>query len=258
MKAVMDQEKDQNKDQNKDHKKKSILDRIKNPILREIAEWAEMLVVAALIALFINNVIIANSVVPTGSMETTINAGDRVVGLRLLYTFGQPKRGDIAIFRLGWKCRHCGEQGELAGDGPGLETCPACGKSLRFYQTVYYVKRVIGEPGDRIEIRAEGSCKAGEIVSDARKALPEDDQDLSMVTAAVYVNGEKIDEPYLREPMLYSGDMEFEVPENCYFMMGDNRNCSLDARYWDDSYITKKKMIAKVLFRYWRKPSLLK
>lgn len=245
-------------DTEKDHKKKSLTDRIKNPILREIAEWIEMLLIAAVIALFINNVIIANSVIPTGSMETTINAGDRVIGLRLLYTFGEPKRGDIAIFRLGWKCRSCGEQGELAGDDPATDTCPKCGKSLRFYQTVYYVKRVIGLPGDKIEIKAEGSCKQEEIVSDARLSIPSGNEDLTMVTAAVYINGEKINEPYLREPMLYNGDMEFSVPEGCYFMMGDNRNCSLDARYWDDSYITKKKMLAKVLFRYWKKPSLLK
>ena len=45
-------------------------------------------------------------------------------------------------------------------------------------------------------------------------------------------------------------DDRFEVPEGCYLMMGDNRNYSRDARAWDDPYVPKKKIIAKVLFRY--------
>ena len=58
--------------------------------------------------------------------------------------------------------------------------------------------------------------------------------------------------------MLYTGDMSFEVPEGCYFFLGDNRNNSLDARYWNNSYIEKEKIIAKVLFRYWKTPKILK
>ena len=58
--------------------------------------------------------------------------------------------------------------------------------------------------------------------------------------------------------MLYTGDMEFIVPEGCYFMMGDNRNNSLDARYWDNPYIEKEKIIAKVIFRYYPGISVVK
>jgi len=241
-----------------DHKRKQNpvdrwIESIRNPVLRELMEWLEMLVIAAVIAIFINSFIIANSTIPTGSMETTINAGDRVVGSRLRYTFGEPERGDVAIFKLGWRCFYCKEEGEI----PAPDTCPNCGHSLALYETIYYVKRVIGLPGDKIEIRAEGSCRQSEIVSDARNMLDDNDS-RELMTAAVYVNGEKLEESYLREPMLYSGDMDFEVPENCYFMLGDNRNCSRDARYWDNSYIPKERMVAKVLFRYWRKLSLIK
>ena len=73
----------------------------KNGFLKELLSWIEVLAAAAVIALFCNNVIIANSTVPTGSMETTINQGDRVIGSRLSYTFGEPERGDIAIFKFG-------------------------------------------------------------------------------------------------------------------------------------------------------------
>lgn len=242
----------------KDHRRKqNPIDRwiesIKNPVLRELAEWLEMLVIAAVIAIFINSVIIANSTIPTGSMETTINTGDRVVGSRLRYTFGEPKRGDVAIFKYGWKCFSCREDGE----NPAPDVCPNCGKNLKFHETVYYVKRVIGLPGDVVEIRAEGTCTPQDLTSDVREMFAEGDT-RELMTAAVYVNGEKLEESYLREPMLYTGDLSYTVPEDSYFMLGDNRNCSRDARYWENSYIPKERMVAKVLFRYWKKLSLIK
>ena len=52
--------------------------------------------------------------------------------------------------------------------------------------------------------------------------------------------------------------LHFEVPEGCYFMMGDNRNYSMDARRWENTYVKREKIIAKVLFRYFPKPGILK
>ena len=73
-----------------------------------------------------------------------------------------------------------------------------------------------------------------------------------VVDGKVYINGsdEPLDEPYIREPMIPEEPMHFEVPENSYFMMGDNRTYSADARFWRFSYISKDKIIAKVLFKY--------
>ena len=45
--------------------------------------------------------------------------------------------------------------------------------------------------------------------------------------------------------------MSFTVPENAYFCMGDNRNESMDARYWKNTFVYRDKILAKVLFRYW-------
>lgn len=161
----------------------------------EIISWLQILLTAACIAFVLNTFIIANSRVPSGSMENTIMTNDRVIGSRLSYRFSSPERGDIAIFRF-----------------PDDES-------------VYYVKRVIGLPGDVIDI----------------------------VDGAVYLNGSDtpLDEPYLRQEMEPEEPMHFEVPEDSYFMMGDNRNHSFDARYWTNTYVKQDKLVAKVLFRYW-------
>ena len=143
----------------------------------------------------LNTFIIANSRVPSGSMENTIMTNDRVIGSRLSYKFSDPERGDIAIFRF-----------------PDDES-------------LFYVKRIIGLPGETVDI----------------------------INGAVYINGSEtpLDEPYLKEAMIPEEDMHFEVPEDSYFMMGDNRNYSYDARYWTNTYVARDKIIAKVLFRYW-------
>ena len=87
----------------------------------------------------------------------------------------------------------------------------------------HYVKRIIGIGGDVITI-SEGQ---------------------------VYVNGEPITEPYIREPMYPVADMEFVVPADHYFMMGDNRNYSNDSRGWINKYVEKKKILGKVVWRYY-------
>lgn len=163
---------------------------------KEIIDWVMVIVAAAAIALCLNTFIIANSWVPSGSMESTIMTGDRLIGSRLSYKFGEgPARGDVVIFDH--------------KTGPGNEE-------------TRLVKRVIGLPGETVDIKNN----------------------------SVYINGNKLDEPYLKEPMV-SDDFHFQVPEGCYLMLGDNRNFSADARYWPNPYVPEKKIIAKVLFRYY-------
>lgn len=165
---------------------------------KEVWEWVKIIVSAALIAFVLNTFIIANSEVPTGSMENTIMSGDRVIGSRLSYRFDDPERGDIVIFRF-----------------PDNEK-------------IFYVKRIIGLPGETVDI----------------------------VDGKVYINGSEmpLEEPYIREAMIPEEAMHFEVPEDSYFMMGDNRNYSSDARRWKNTYVKRDKIIAKVLFRYFPNP----
>ena len=161
---------------------------------KEIISWLQIIVAAVVIALVLNNFVIANSRVPTGSMENTIMSRSRVIGSRLAYLKDDPQRGDIVIFHY-----------------PDDES-------------IYYVKRVIGLPGETV------------MIEDGK----------------VYINGSDtpLDEPYLAEPMGGSYG-PYTVPEGCYFMLGDNRNNSRDARFWENKYVKKDKIIAKVLFCYY-------
>ena len=83
-------------------------DKVKK-MFRFLKEVLNVLIPAFIIALILNNVIIANAIVPTSSMENTIMTGDYVIGSRLsYYVFGEPERGDIAIFKVGRICGTCG------------------------------------------------------------------------------------------------------------------------------------------------------
>lgn len=87
-----------------------------------------------------------------------------------------------------------------------------------------FVKRIIGLPGETVTI----------------------------VDAKVYINGVELEETYLKEEWVNgTGPYEFQVPEGCYFVMGDNRNTSQDARYWRNTYVAKDKIIGKAGFIYY-------
>lgn len=173
----------------------------KKDTFKIVMEYLVVVLIGALIALFLTKVVIINAEVPTGSMKNTINEGDRVLGLRLTYYFNSPERGDIVIFK-----------------------CPEPGENYN----KLYVKRVIGLPGETIEI------KAGQIwVTTA-------DGDYFM-----------LEEEYLKEvPNEFAGvnNAIYPIPEGEYFTLGDNRNSSNDSRYWGT--VEEDRILAKVMFRY--------
>lgn len=180
-----------------------------------VSVWSNVQIVlwALIIAFVLCEFIIVNAVVPTGSMEDTVLSGSRVIGFRLSYVLEDPQRGDIVIFRY-----------------------PVDEDTL-------YLKRIIGLPGETVEIRDGG----------------------------IYIDGSDspLEEDYLPEEWVVGNDgYTFTVPEGCYLMLGDNRNVSLDARYWaakaveagladteeeaqSYTYVAKNKILAKAVFVYW-------
>lgn len=89
-------------------------------------------------------------------------------------------------------------------------------------EKVLYVKRIIGLSGETVNI----------------------------TRGSVYINGEKLDESYISTSI--DGNFgPYTVPDGSYFMLGDNRNNSLDSRYWKNKFVTKDKILGKALFKYY-------
>lgn len=98
-------------------------------------------------------------------------------------------------------------------------------------EDILYVKRVIGMPGETVTI----------------------------IDGKVYINDstEPLDEPYLKEEF-YGNYGPYTVPEGSYFMLGDNRNDSLDSRYWENKYVQEDKILGKVFFKYYKGFKIIK
>lgn len=77
--------------------------------------------------------------------------------------------------------------------------------------------------------------------------------DIDFFTHEVYVDGKKLDEPYIKEPTALRGDVKYPVtvPEDCVFVMGDNRNNSSDSRFSDVGMVHKSDILGKAIFRFW-------
>ena len=95
-----------------------------------------------------------------------------------------------------------------------------------YYSNKILIKRVIATPGDYIWIESDGT---------------------------VFLNGEPLEEPYVSEKALGECDVEFpyQVPENSYFMMGDNRGNSRDSRVWNNTFVKRDAIIGKAWLCYW-------
>ena len=143
---------------------------------KKIREWTISIAIAFTLAILVRIFLIYKVYIPSSSMVPTLNPGDRLFITRV-YKRENLKRGDVLVF-------HSDE---------GNDT---------------YIKRLIGLPGDKIEIK----------------------------NGLVIINGQELKEDYVKNQLkTYSN--EFEVPDNKYFFLGDNRVKSNDSRLWVNPYI---------------------
>lgn len=138
---------------------------------KEWLEWLKAIILAIIIALFIQNFIFATSIVEGDSMEPTLEDGERLIFNKIIYILDEPQRGDIVIIQQPNK---------------------------------NYVKRIIALPGETIEMK----------------------------NSELFIDGERYIETFLSEEnSRRTGEFgPIRIPQNSYFVMGDNRAISKDSR----------------------------
>ena len=161
--------------------------------------WRELpllLVIALIAAVLLKTFVVQAFFIPSASMEETLQINDRVMVNKLSYRFGDIKRGQIIVFDDPYDAEV--ETESLVGAAV-RNLAESLGLSTPRSE---FIKRVIGLPGERVEVRRGG----------------------------VWIDGTPIDEPYL-EPGLEMADFGPEtVPTDHVFVMGDNRGSSQDSR----------------------------
>ena len=143
--------------------------------------------ILAIVLYFLIDTVIARVRVENISMQPTLQPGEFLVVNKWAYRFSDFQRGDVIVF-------HFSPQED-------------------------YIKRIIGIPGDRVEV-------AGGIVR---------------------VNGTALEEPYIAAPPAYTG--AWNVPEDMLFVLGDNRNQSSDSHKW--GFVASDRIVGKALVVYW-------
>lgn len=175
-------------------------------------EVVETIVVALLLAIVIRTTVAEARYIPSTSMEPTLLVGDRLIVEKLSYYVSKPQRGDVLVF-------YPPHAGESIGTGQRIL------RWLGFTGDAAYIKRVIGLPGETIEIR----------------------------DGKVLINGEALEESYIKEPPYYTSP-PLKVPPNALYMMGDNRNNSQDSLKWGPLPVDH--IIGKAVIRFWPLPRI--
>lgn len=157
-------------------------------------EWIKDIVIAVVIALVIVQ-FIKPTIVKESSMEPNFYNNDYLFVSKQAYRFKEPQRGDVVIFHSSLVQEN--------GDEKLL------------------IKRVIGLPGDRLDI----------------------------IDEYVYINGEKLEETYTMDGTTYGDIRNLVIPEDQYFCMGDNRDVSIDSRDPEVGCVDIDQIVGKAVFR---------
>lgn len=177
----------------------------------EFLKWVEMVLIAIIITFFIRGFIIEPVIVVGISMEDTLLNEQRLIIYKFGYFFKEPERGDIIVLQY--------QQG-LLSKLPFLDKFDFLNRVLPSIMEIDYIKRVIGIPGDEIDIQ----------------------------DGHLFVNGEKLNEEYVKgDTHKYLLDFPITVPQDSVFVLGDNRQNSRDSRII--GFIEYKRIRGKAIFR---------
>ena len=158
-------------------------------------EGLKTVALSAVLAFGIRTFVAEARYIPSGSMLPTLQINDRLIIDKVSYHFTQPERGDIVVFQ------------------PTEEL-----RQQNFKDA--FIKRIIGLPGDTVEVKDD----------------------------TVFVNGEALSENYLQDYPDYEWGPQ-TVPEDQYLVLGDNRNNSYDSHYW--GFVPRENIIGRAVVRFW-------
>ena len=210
-------------------------------------ETVKALVLAVVLALGIRSFLFEPFKIPSGSMIPTLLVGDYIVvnkfayGVRmpitgsLLIPVGEPKRGEVVVFRY--------------PDDPDID----------------YIKRVVGVPGDRVEVRRGRLFLNGQPVDRVKEGdfSYMDYQQHRRVTRERYreINEDRVEYTIIHDPRSsgIGSRRHWIVPEGKYFMMGDNRDNSRDSRLWTHPFVSSDQLKGRAILVHWsfRSPETL-
>lgn len=165
-------------------------------ILKEILSTSLYLLVVLLITYLIVNYVGQRTEVVGSSMESTLSDGDNLIVDKITYRFKEPERYDIIVF------------------------------PFQYEKNTYYIKRIIGMPGEKVRIDSDG---------------------------VIYINDKEVTEFYGKEIIADPGIARDEITlgHDEYFVMGDNRNNSTDSRNPSVGNIRKKDILGRAWLRIW-------
>jgi signal peptidase I len=176
------------------------------------------------LALLIQAFLVKPYQIPSPSMEPTLDVGQRVLVDRVSYRFGDPEIGDIVVFHPPLGADAAGECGITIHDQQPVDVGEPCPQAVDQESDTNFIKRIVAGPGDRLSIK-HGHPVVNGVMANEDFTMPCDGQ---------------------RGCTL---DKTITIPQNEYFMMGDNRGSSDDSRFWGP--VPRDWIIGEAFSTYW-------
>jgi len=234
-----------------------------------LIEGGKTLALSLILALGIRSFIAEARFIPSGSMLPTLEIDDRLIIEKVSYHFNAPQRGDIIVFTP-------------------PDTASRCSPNVKLPIKDAYIKRTIGLPGEEVRfengrVYIDGKLLSEDYIKDIPHPVPPLEEQVKINGDRVYINGQPLPDDYVKtladasvpldkqvkieggrvyingRPLPANYVQEFvgspfppttvTVPEDAYWVLGDNRNGSCDSRVW--GFVSKENIIGRAVVRFW-------